>query len=91
MRYVYLIGNILIAAVFGGLTKMVLDPMTTAGPPAGFLYTAAGLADAKGFGGTFELALWKLIPWGLPVAWVVLIFIKMGRGGSSSGGGYGGE
>jgi hypothetical protein len=91
MKYVALVGAILMAALFGGLTQMLISPMTSAGPPAGIIYTAAGLADAKGFGGTFELALWKLIPWILPVAWVVWIFIKMGRGGDKGGGGYYGE
>ena len=82
MKYVYLFGALIMAAVVGGLTQQTLAPMITAGPPPGMIYEAAALADAKGFGGEFELLFFTGLPWILPAAWVVWIFLKMGKGGS---------
>jgi hypothetical protein len=79
MRYIYLFGALLFAAVVGSLTKLALDPMVQSG---GMIYQAAALADAKGFGGEFELLFFTALPWILPAAWVVWIFLKMGKGGS---------
>lgn len=82
MKYIYLFGALLMAAVFGGLTQMALAPMIASSPP-GMIYQAAALADAKGFGGEFELLFFTALPWLLPAAWVVWVFLKMGKGGSA--------
>lgn len=79
------------AAVVGGLTKLVLDPMITAGPPAGLIYEAATLANANthsgaNFGGTFELMFFTALPWILPAAWVIWIFLRFRSGDKDNNG-----
>ena len=84
MKYVFLFGAILMALVVGGLTQQVLAPMITAGPPEGIIHYAAGLATADGFGGEFELLFFTLLPWILPAAWVIWVFLKLGRSSDRS-------
>ncbi len=85
MKYIYLFGALLMAAVVGGLTQQMMAPMIAAGPPEGILHYAARIADANthsgaSFGGEFELMFFTALPWILPAAWVIWIFLRFKSG-----------